>query len=407
MIQTGLFWGVLLAAVSVHWLLPRALRPAFLALSSAGYLATLAPGVVAGLALWITAFYLLIHAPRAEGPDRDGPGPDGAGRRSFHAALIVAILGQLAWFKYLPPLAAALGLEGLAARTLVPLGMSFFTFKLVHYAVEVARGNVRDRNYWQFAAYMFLFPIFTAGPIERYDHYRAHQADRLALDDVVFGLTRIVHGLVKKLVLAEMVVRPLMKGNTGAEIIAGLDALPSWKIGGWMALLFLHLYLDFSAYSDIGIGASRLFGLRIGENFNFPFVARNINEFWKRWHMSLSGWCQAYVYLPTIGLTRNPYLAVTSTFVVMGLWHAGSLTRILWGLYHAGGIIAFTQWSKWKRKRAKWLNKGYWPLLGQPITWAFLAGSACFLAVEDAGDGATAMDALRLLAKLIGIYDLL
>ena len=402
MIQTGLFWGVLFAAVLVHWMLPRGLRPAFLALSSAGYLATLAPEVVGGLVLWITVFYLAIHAP----PDEDAP-PETPRRRSFHAALIVAILGQLAWFKYLPPMAAALGIEGLAARTLVPLGMSFFTFKLVHYAVEVARGNVRDRNYWQFAAYMFLFPIFTAGPIERYDHYRANQAERLSTDDVVFGLTRIVHGLVKKLVLAEMVVRPLMKGNGGAEIIAGLDALPSWKIGGWMALLFLHLYLDFSAYSDIGIGASRLFGLRIGENFNFPFVARNINDFWKRWHMSLSGWCQAYVYLPTIGLTRNPYLAVTSTFVVMGLWHAGSLTRILWGLYHAGGIITFTQWSKWKRKKAKWLNKGFWPWLGQPITWAFPAGSACFLAVEDAGGEASALDALRLLAKLIGIYDLL
>ncbi len=415
MIQSVTFWVVLAIAALVHWCLPSRWRMGFIALVSAGYLASLSGGgggvpvwgVVLGLSVWIALFHWLCHRvpeehearDAAEGSDSPPPQPS---KRSFHALLIVGVFGQLAYFKYIPPLIDALAGNAVEAHVLVPLGMSFFSFKLVHYGIEVARGNVPERSLASFAAYMFLFPIFTAGPIERYDHFLAGRQDRLRLDDVVFALTRIIHGLVKKMVVADMLVAGLMRGNDATSVLAGLEALPAYKVGGFLFLMFAYLYFDFSAYSDIGIGASRLFGLKIGENFNFPFVASNINDFWKRWHISLSGWCQAYVYLPTLGLTRNPYLAVTSTFLVMGLWHAGSVTRIVWGLYHAAGIIAFTRWSKLKRKN-KWkhLDRAPWKYGGVPITWAFLAGSAAFLAVENAGQGM--YGALRLVAKLLFI----
>jgi alginate O-acetyltransferase complex protein AlgI len=345
---------------------------------------------------WAVLFFLFVRPPA------DAAEPDGARgappKRSYHAFLILGVLGVLAWYKYLPPLRDALGGTPLERHVIVPLGMSYFTFKLIHYAVEVAKGNIRDRRASTFASYLFLFPIFTAGPIERYDHFLANRETTWSLDSTVWGLTRIIHGLVKKLVIANLVIVEQLGGQSAASLLTRIDQTPQSEVAVFLFLYFLYVYFDFSAYSDICIGVSRLFGMRIGENFDFPLVARDINDFWKRWHMSLSGWCQAYVYLPTIGLTRNPYVAVVSTFLVMGLWHVGSLTRVAWGLYQAAGVIGFTKWNQLKRKR-KWkaLSRAPWNLAGAPLTWTFMAGSAAFLAAEENDVGT--WGALRLLAK--------
>src|SRR5205823_958189 len=104
---------------------------------------------------------------------------------------------------------------------------------------------------------------------------------------------------------------------------ADLNTLSSMQAWRYLTYLFLHTYIEFSAYSDIAIGASLLFGIVIRENFDFPILASNVGEYWKRWHMSLSSWCQAYIYMPTIGVTRSPYLAVFLTMMTIGLWHAG------------------------------------------------------------------------------------
>jgi alginate O-acetyltransferase complex protein AlgI len=166
-------------------------------------------------------------------------------------------------------------------------------------------------------------------------------------------------------------------------------------------LFFAYAYLDFAAYSDIAIGSSRLFGIRIIENFNFPFVARNINEFWQRWHMSLSGWCRAYVYMPTIGLTRNPYLAIYATMATIGIWHEGSLTWLCWGLYHATGIVVYGSWARFRRRRKWRLRTGLVPrLVGVGVTMLFVSGSYVF---PVAGEHGGLASAVRPFAKLFGI----
>src|SRR5690606_12379997 len=238
-----------------------------------------------------------------------------------------------------------------------------------------------------FACYVFLLPIFTAGPIERSDHCLAARESAGRLAATAEGLTRIAHGLIKKFVIGNPVLLPPNAGATDARIVLQrLTALPPRKVAGFCALTFLYRYLDFSAYSDIAIGASRLFGLRIMENFNWPILAQNIGAFWKRWHMTLAGWCQSYVYMPTIGLTRNPYVATYATFAAIGLWHSASFGWLAWGLYHATGLSVYGYWNR-ERRRRKWrgLDRPGWRWVGVPVTLAFVSAGSSLTALEGHG----------------------
>ncbi len=391
MITDWLFWAFLALAVPIFWLLPPRHRLGFLAAVSFLYLLRLEPRGTLALAAWTIAFYRLV--PRLVRSNA---------RRALLPAFVLAPLAYLAYFKYLPALIEAVSPEPVLARVAVPLGISYFTFKLIHYAIEVSRGNLKGHDFTEFACYIFLVPIFSAGPIERFDHFLANREPEWRLQSTAEGLTRIVHGLVKKFVIANLLLLPLYGGvPDGAVLLERLGELPAWKVWGFCVLSFLYLYLDFSAYSDIAIGASRLFGLRIMENFHWPILAQNISIFWRRWHMTLAGWCQNYVYMPTIGLTRNPYLATYVTFAVIGIWHSASLGWLAWGLYHATGISVYGFWSR-ERRRRKWrgLDRPALRWAGVPLTIAFVSGGSALTAVDGHGGP---WDMLRVLAKLATI----
>jgi alginate O-acetyltransferase complex protein AlgI len=217
---------------------PRQLRHPAIATLSAASLATVAPGAVA-LALGGThAVYGLYH-PAVRG-------------RLTTPLVALALLVELAAFKYLPPLA---GVEGVA----VPLGLSYATFKLLHYAIERHRGKLADAGLARFLSWMLLFPIFTAGPIERLDRYLSAEEPG-GEDLLVVGATRIAHGLVKKFLLADLLVAEVLAGPGPQEVVEGLDTLPVLALWRFLLLTFAYNYLDFSAYSDLAIGASRLLG---------------------------------------------------------------------------------------------------------------------------------------------------
>jgi len=387
MIQSGTFWLVLAFSVALFWVLPKRFRFGFLAAASLGYLATLEALSVLALLGWSLVFFWL--APLAAGKGRHG--------WRILAALILAILGYLAYFKYIPRLVAALSSDPVERQFIIPLGISYFTFKFIHYAIEVARGNIKDRSLQRFFCYVFLFPIFTAGPVERFDHFLANQEDKPQLPSMVGGLTRITHGLIKKLVIGEMLLRPCSWDvMNGGILLERLSVYPSCQVWGFFVLLYLYMYMDFSAYSDIAIGASRLFGIRIMENFNLPILAPNIADFWRRWHMTLVEWCRTYIYWPALGFTRNTYVAVYATFVTIGLWHAGNINWICWGFYHGTGVAAYLTWARIKRRR-KWvfLNRGLWKYAGIPITFLFVSVGLVFTL-----DGVGVYDSLRILARL-------
>jgi alginate O-acetyltransferase complex protein AlgI len=191
-----------------------------------------------------------------------------------------------------------------------------------------------------------------------------------------------------------------MDSATVTSTLENLSTISTAEAWVFFILLFIYFYLEFAAYSDIAIGGSRLFGVRIVENFNWPILAKNMSEFWKRWHMSLAAFCQRYVYMPIIARTRNPYYAILFTFLTMGLWHAVNINYILWGLFHGAGVATVLTWNKFKRKRG-WPNQLPGPLayLGVPVTIAYVSFGGVFAGTNGMG----LAPAITLAAKLLGI----
>lgn len=397
MFQSPVYWTILFASAIVFWILPRAIRFGFLGLLSFGYLYWLEArhgtsfiqfNSTVVLFVWTCAFYWLTPIVLRKG----------ALGKFTVGLLILGIVAYLAYYKYIPRLAADIfGPDSPMVDIALPLGISYFTFKLIHYVAEIARGTITERSFQRFFSYIFLFPIFTAGPIERYDHYLASPSDRIRKDDVVQGLSRIIQGLIKKFVFAELLLLPLIHAIPDAQkLVTFLPLMPWYKVVSFLVGHFLYAYLDFAAYSDIAIGSSRLYGLTIMENFEWPIFAPNIANFWQRWHMTLANWCKSYVYLPMMGVTRNPWIAIYATFLVMGLWHGGSLNWVGWGLYNATGVCAYLLFLRFRRagkiKLPEYGPLRYW---GIPVTFFYMAGFTAFSMT----DGMGVYAAIRILAK--------
>jgi alginate O-acetyltransferase complex protein AlgI len=244
MINSSTFWLVLSVSVPLFWLLPAGLRMGFLAAVSFGYLFTVAPASVSALLAWSLAVFFLAPATRRGRP----------GRLWVLFGLILAVIGFLAAFKYVPGLVYGLLGDGVTARVAIPLGISYYSFKLIHYLAEVARGNLERHSLPQFLCFMLLFPLFTAGPIERFDHFLAARETGWRLDSAVAGLTRIVHGLIKKFTIALLLADQLVPSGEVSGFLAGLGEMPVSRVWLYVAAMYLYVYFDFSAYSDIVIG---------------------------------------------------------------------------------------------------------------------------------------------------------
>ncbi len=252
-------------------------------------------------------------------------------------------LGLLGFFKYgsfvlqnVEPLLGATASEGdfWFLELTVPVGISFYTFQTMSYSIDVFRGVQRPtRSLLDFALYVSFFPQLVAGPIVRagtlLPQFERPTTPRAA--DVEYGLMRIAVGLGKKVVFADML-------GTYADFIF---ASPGAHAGGEILLAVYayayQIYFDFSGYSDIAIGLARLFGVRIPENFNRPYLAASVREFWQRWHMSLSTWLRDYLYFSLGGNRRGTGRTATNLLITMvlgGLWHGASWNFLVWGTYH-------------------------------------------------------------------------
>jgi alginate O-acetyltransferase complex protein AlgI len=386
MFQGGGYWFLLPLVAVIYWMLRPGWRALFLAGVSFVYLITFDWRSVTWLLLCIVAFYWL--APR----------PVTASRRARRllGGLLMAVLVFLAVFKYLPPY---LPVEDYRTSKIwsLPLGISYFTFKLIHYAIERRRGNLPAHRASDLASYLLLFPTFEQGPIERFEHYLANRRENWSWNDVPEGLTRIVYGLIKRFALVEEVL-PLLIGPLPpvGQLLEELSAVSPWFVWRFLVLSYLYAYLEFSAYCDIAIGSCRLLGIRIMENFNYPILAQNIAEFWQRWHMTLAGWCQAYVYMPMLGLTRSPYAAMYASFLTIGLWHNATLHWVAWGTYHATGVACFVTWRRRRRLASVRLPRWF----GYPLTFGFVTVAYAWTCTYP---DHSIFQSVRILAKLVGI----
>ena len=292
----------------------------FYAWGEPGYLLLMAVSILLG---WL--FGLLIGKYR------------GTARARLFLVLSVAVsLGLLGWFKYADfavNTLNALGLRLPLPHVALPIGISFYTFQILSYTIDVYRGDaLPQRSLVDFGAYVSMFPQLIAGPIVRYSDvarqlkHRTHSLEKASL-----GVRRLLIGLGKKVLIANQL---------GQLTVLFRESRQPSVLYVWIyaAAFALQIYFDFSGYSDMAIGLGKIFGFDLLENFNYPFISRSVSEFWRRWHMSLGGWFRDYLYIPLGGnRVSRPRWALNLLVVwsLTGLWHGAAWNFVLWGLLFA------------------------------------------------------------------------
>ena len=273
------------------------------------------------------------------------------GNRWILAAGVAAPLLVLFCFKYMnffvATFCSAFGVKRPGAlRIILPVGISFYTFQSLSYTIDVYRGKLAaSRDPLKFALYIAFFPQLVAGPIVKASEFLPQlEQDRGPTGSGVFrGLTEMFYGMFKKAVLADQMAVFV------DSVFGAVGAYSSATVALAVMAYAMQIYFDFSGYSDMAAGAARCLGYDLPVNFNRPYIARNISEFWKRWHISLSSWLQQYLYIPLGGNRKGrgrTYLNLMITMVLGGLWHGANLTFVAWGALHGLALCAHKLWAK-------------------------------------------------------------
>jgi alginate O-acetyltransferase complex protein AlgI len=296
------------------------------------------------------------------------------------AAGVAGDLGLLAYFKYANFFAdvvgTAVGVRLTLGEIILPLGISFFTFTQIAYLVDRYRGQAEKTSPWYYALFVTYFPHLIAGPILHHRQMIPQFADantyRLSAENIAVGFTIFSIGMFKKLMLADEVAPYANQVFDAAARGAPLTFLEAWT--GALAYC-LQIYFDFSGYSDMAIGLSRLFGIQLPINFNSPYKALNIIEFWRRWHMTLSAFLRDYLYIPLGGNRKGParrYINVLVTMLLGGLWHGAGWTFVIWGGLHGIYLVINHGWRH---------VAGHLPIAWEGRAWRTFSWALTFLAV--------------------------
>lgn len=286
-------------------------------------------------------------------------------KKHYLALSLIMNIGMLLYFKYFNFFID--NINGLFQQVylgkanwvaaIMPVGLSFIVFQKISYIVDIVQSRVNPPSRFSiYLLYIFLFPKLLAGPIVKYHHI----ADQLIarehnLDDVIYGLYRFSIGLGKKVLIAD----------TLGQIANAIFQIPASEVSfsyAWMGIISytFQIYFDFSGYADMAVGLARMMGIRIMENFNQPYIAQSFTDFWRRWHISLSGWMRDYLYIPLGGnrcsKLRN-YFNLWFVFLVSGLWHGANWTFVVWGIYHGLFLVMDKMfWLEKARRLSKHLN---------------------------------------------------
>ncbi|NUQ22351.1 MAG: MBOAT family protein [Saprospiraceae bacterium] len=310
-------------------------------------------------------------------------------RRWLIMALVVN-LGLLVGFKYANFLVDNLNMVLLwndlpalyLAPVHLPVGISFFTFQALSYVVDVYRGETpAQRNPLRIALYISLFPQLIAGPIVRYVDVRDQMAGRrVSADDFALGIERFIVGLAKKILLADTLAYTADKLFEAPADALGASA-------AWLGVVCyaFQIYFDFSGYSDMAIGMGRMLGFHFLENFRFPYFATSVQDFWRRWHISLSTWFRDYLYIPLGGNRRGEkrtFANLLLVFFLCGLWHGASWNFVIWGLFH--GTFLILERSAWGRllQKLPLLVRHAYLILTVLIGWVFFRADSLAQAID-------------------------
>jgi len=276
---------------------------------------------------------------------------------------ILSVIAILSFFKYTfiqdIIFKHASNSKGDASHFIFLIGISYSSFKMMHFIVESYKQKINGLKFLNFINYIFFFPAFISGPINRYNHF-CNQLDfekkNTLKNDLAKGMERIVHGLFKKLVLSTSVfpyaivnMQLSISDMSAFEILLGLYAYT------------FYFYFDFAGYTDIAIGSARIMGIELPENFNNPFLKKNIQQFWANFHISLTSWLTDYIYWPLSRKMRKiaffkkrpvfmSNINIIITFIVCGMWHGETFNFVVWGAYHGVGLATLNVYQKQKRK---------------------------------------------------------
>jgi alginate O-acetyltransferase complex protein AlgI len=386
-----------LLVTAVYFAAPHRIRPGWLLVASCYFYMVFIPK-------YILALFLLILVDYAAGLMLENASTISR-KKLILVFSLVSNIGILGLFKYFNLVSAQFGglLSAFGAEVhsprlswVLPIGLSFHTFQSMSYTIEVYRGTQSaERNLGRYALYVLLFPQMVAGPIERPQNLLPQLRKKVAFDyaRVTSGLKLMLWGLFKKVVIADNLALLVTPAYQNPEVYQG------WPLITATYAFAIQIFCDFSGYSDIARGAARVLGFELMENFNLPYYASSISEFWKRWHISLSTWFRDYVYIPLGGnrAGQNRILVnILVVFLLSGLWHGADLVFLFWGGLHGLYLIMGLLTRDWRQRLAERTGLASTPkiriFLGQIITFHLVSFAWIFFR---AGSLATAFEVIR------------
>lgn len=315
-------------------------------------------------------------------------------------SIICLVILILSFFKY--RMLQEISYEKLLHQKFMPsdfifiIGISYISFKMIHFIIEGYKQQLSNITILNYLNYVFYFPSFISGPINRFNHFSNQISGNYPgsiLKDLKIGFERIVHGFFKKFVICTLIYPYAFFG-----IDKSLLNLSSLEILLGLYMTALYFYFDFSAYSDIAIGSSNIMGIELPENFNNPFLKKNLQQLWANWHISLTSWLTDYIYWPLskklrniLYLKKHPVLlsniSIVITFIVCGMWHGESLNFITWGLYHGLGLAFLKIYQTQKRKIQNQFIRNYFTskysqIIGTLVTFNYFVFGMVFFAFD-------------------------
>jgi len=342
--QFVLFFGVVFAA---YWILPWARARLWLLLAASVYFYSCASQWLAVIVVASTTVdYFLARGIDSSTSPRL--------RKLLLTINVVGNLGLLCYFKYvnffLDSIRAGLEHVGATAslpvlKVIVPIGLSFYTFEAINYVVDVYRGQVRaERDWSKFMLFILFFPHLVAGPIVRAKDFlpQLHRRKRWSWNRALVGVQFLIMGLFKKIAIADRLaqfVDPVFGTDTIAPAAGDFSTYATWVA---VIAYAIQIYCDFSGYTDMAIGCAHLLGYRLAMNFDMPYLATSVSEFWRRWHVSLSSWLRDYLFIPLGGSRGGEWRTARNLMLTMtlgGLWHGASWTFVVWGVLHGACLI--------------------------------------------------------------------
>ena len=363
--------------LAVYFLVPFRFKNAVLLVFSLFFYAWGEPRYVFLMAATILLFYICGLAIEKSGKR--------AWKKLWLTVSVVLSLGLLGVFKYadffIDTFNSVTGAGMPFLRLALPIGISFYTFQCLSYTIDVYRGTVpAQRNIVSFGAYVALFPQLIAGPIVRYVDVARQLVHRThSWEEVSLGIRRFLVGLTKKILLANNLGQLTEIFRASGE----KSVLFYWL---YAVAFMLHIYFDFSGYSDMAIGLGRIFGFHFPENFDYPYLSGSVTEFWRRWHMTLGGWFRDYVYIPLGGSRVSRIRWVFNILVVWmltGLWHGAAWNFVLWGLLYAVFLL-LEKWIPGLKKMLGYLRHGY-VLMVTLVGFTLFNAGDLYQAVSDIG----------------------